>query len=123
MLGPQVKTVQLVRCHTSRPMFSCTPAVSLCNPLITIAVCPYHRYACVSEYWGDGMDDQERQLAQKLLRMEQAYSELATGSETLLQLDTVYWTEKLLLKIVRSLYRHRLDQISDITKHIPDELT
>lgn len=54
--------------------------------------------------------------------MQTAYTQLVEGSHTLLGLNTVYWTEALLLKLVRYLYRLRLQQISGIVEQIPDEL-
>ena len=62
-----------------------------------------------------------RQLPDKFKRMKQAYIQLAEGSHTLLQLNTVYWTEALLLKVVRALYRRRLQQISSVLEQFPDE--
>ncbi len=68
------------------------------------------------------MNERNSQLAQKFQQMEHAYRKLAEGAETLLQLASVFWTEALLLKLVRYLYRHRLQQIRGIVERIPDEL-
>ena len=78
-------------------------------------------YAYLSAIYGDGMDEHSRQLAQKFKRMERAYTQLAEGAHMLLQLETVYWTEALLLKTVHRLYRRRLQQIRGIIAHLPDE--
>lgn len=68
------------------------------------------------------MNEKDKQLVRKFRTMQTAYTQLVEGSHTLLGLNTVYWTEALLLKLVRYLYRLRLQQISGIVEQIPDEL-
>ena len=51
--------------------------------------------------------------------MGQAYRQLHEGSDTLLEIDRLFWMEKLLLKIVRRLHRARLGQLGEI---LPDEV-
>jgi len=45
--------------------------------------------------------------------LQTAYRQLVAGSETLLGLRT-FWTERLLLTLVRTLYRRRLQQLRDL---------
>lgn len=52
----------------------------------------------------------------KLRLMAQAYKQLLQGSEGLLELDRLYWTEKLLLMLVRSLYKRRLEQLGEVLR-------
>lgn len=54
------------------------------------------------------------QVENRLRLMGQAYRQLVEGSEALLEMDRLYWTEKLLLKLVRSLYRQRLSRLGEI---------
>lgn len=60
---------------------------------------------------------QERVEA-RLKGMGRAYKQLLAGSAALLEINSLYWTEKLLLKIVRRLCGARLDQLGKI---LPDE--
>jgi hypothetical protein len=48
-----------------------------------------------------------------------AYKQLLAGSSALLEQDRLVWTERLLLKLVRTLYTHRLDQLLAL---LPDVL-
>lgn len=51
----------------------------------------------------------------KLKQMQEAYKQLYLGSLSLLEINSTYWTERLLLKLVHSLAGQRLGQIKEIT--------
>ena len=54
----------------------------------------------------------ESQRMQQALQMRaRAYRQLLSGSESLLEGDRLYWTEKLLLSLLRELSRRRLQQL------------
>ena len=50
-------------------------------------------------------------LEQRLVQQRQAYTLLLRGAERLLQLNALFWTERWLLRLVRYLYRRRLEQL------------
>ena len=50
-------------------------------------------------------------IPQTIRVTERAYRQLHTGSVHLLVMDKLYWTEKFLLRLVRNLYRQRLEQL------------
>ena len=50
----------------------------------------------------------------KLDRMRGAYLQLHSGAGTLLDIGTIFWTERLLLQLVRALYGRRLQQIGGV---------
>lgn len=53
----------------------------------------------------------EREQMQQGLQMRaRAYRQLLSGSESLLEGDRLYWTEKALLSLLRELSRRRLQQ-------------
>lgn len=54
----------------------------------------------------------------KFNRMKTAYLNLYLGSSDLLKLDAVYWTERLLLIILRNISQKRLQSLNSL---IPDE--
>ena len=51
------------------------------------------------------------QMQQALQMRARAYRQLLSGSESLLEGDRLYWTEKLLLSLLRELSRRRLQQL------------
>ncbi|MCB8973859.1 MAG: hypothetical protein H6654_09895 [Ardenticatenaceae bacterium] len=53
-------------------------------------------------------------LVDKFKRMQLAYRNLFLGSLELLELNTLFWTEKLLLRLVNSLSRKRLLALKDV---------
>ena len=53
-------------------------------------------------------------LTDKFKRMQVAYQNLFLGSLELLELNTLFWTEKLLLRLVNSLSRKRLLALKDV---------
>ena len=53
-------------------------------------------------------------LVDKFKRMQLAYRNLFLGSLELLELNTLFWTEKLLLRLVNSLSRKRLVALKDV---------
>jgi hypothetical protein len=63
-------------------------------------------------------------LEDRLRLMGLAYKRLVEGSESLLELNSLSQTEKLLLKLVSGLYRRRLSQLPESTQVaavLPDE--
>lgn len=50
--------------------------------------------------------------------MRQAYRQLYAGSSTLLEKHNLFWTERALLRLVRSLYARRLEQVGD---YLPED--
>ena len=55
----------------------------------------------------------EREQMQQGLQMRaRAYRQLLSGSESLLEGDRLYWTEKALLSLLRELSRRRLQQLA-----------
>jgi len=57
----------------------------------------------------------ERAQMQQALQMRaRAYRQLLSGSESLLEGDRLYWTEKALLSLLRELSRRRLQQLAAI---------
>ena len=52
--------------------------------------------------------------------MREAYRELFLGSQTLIELDSLYWTERWLLRLVNRIARRRLEQIGDASASLPD---
>lgn len=53
----------------------------------------------------------QHSLEKRLIQQRQAYTMLRRGAERLLQLNALFWTERWLLRLVRYLYRHRLEQL------------
>ena len=53
-------------------------------------------------------------LESKFKRMQLAYRNLFLGSLELLELNSLFWTEKLLLRLVNSLSRKRLLALKDV---------
>lgn len=53
-------------------------------------------------------------LESKFKRMQLAYRNLFLGSLELLELNSLFWTEKLLLRLVNSLSRKRLQALKDV---------
>ena len=53
-------------------------------------------------------------VEEKLRLQARAYKQLLSGSESLLQHGSIFWTERLLLKLVRSLYSRRVMQGSKV---------
>lgn len=53
-------------------------------------------------------------LEEKFGRTRSAYKSLFIGSLELLELDSIYWTERILLKIVHTLSKQRLVQIKNV---------
>ena len=54
----------------------------------------------------------EREKIQQALKMRaRAYRQLLSGSESLLESESLYWTEKALLSLLRELSRRRLQQL------------
>ena len=51
-------------------------------------------------------------LERRLIQQRQAYTHLLRGAEQLLRLGAIFWTERWLLRLVRYLYRRRLEQLS-----------
>jgi len=49
------------------------------------------------------MPVKQRNVGNKLIRIKLAYLQLFEGAHTRLDLDNVYWTERLLLRLVRAL--------------------
>lgn len=62
----------------------------------------------------------QQQMENKFKAMGQAYQQLQEGSETLLEIDGLFWTEKLLLRIVNRLYYTRLNQLGEILRDEPE---
>lgn len=57
----------------------------------------------------------EREQIQQTLQMRaRAYRQLLSGSESLLEGDRLYWTEKALLSLLRELSRRRLQQLAAV---------
>ena len=57
----------------------------------------------------------ESQRMQQALQMRaRAYRQLLSGSESLLEGDRLYWTEKALLTLLRALSRRRLQQLGPL---------
>jgi hypothetical protein len=57
----------------------------------------------------------ERAQMQQALQMRaRAYRQLLSGSESLLEGDSLYWTEKALLSLLRELSRRRLQQLAAV---------
>lgn len=56
----------------------------------------------------------KEQLIDRLRQTGKAYKQLLVGSEALLELNSLYWTEKLLLKLVRMVYQIRLNQLAAV---------
>ena len=54
------------------------------------------------------------ELSAKLERMRAAYQQLHSGSGALLEIGAIYWTERLLLRLVHALYGRRLAQIGGV---------
>ena len=53
----------------------------------------------------------QHRLQKRFSQQRQAYTLLLRGAERLLQLDALFWTERWLLRLVRYLYRRRLEQL------------
>ncbi len=74
------------------------------------------------------MEDQEnpetirtqQRLQKRFSQQRQAYTLLLRGAERLLQLDVLIWTERWLLRLVRYLYHHRLEQLGEIEAQFMD---
>ena len=65
------------------------------------------------------MNEQEsNELLNKLEGMRDAYRQLYTGASTLIDTGSLYWTERLLLRLVRALYGRRLQQLGEV---LPDD--
>ena len=61
------------------------------------------------------------EIMERLENMGGAYEQLHAGASTLLEIDRLFWTERLLLRLVRGLYGRRLGQIGGVLsddKHI-----
>ncbi len=56
-------------------------------------------------------------LDAKLRLMRGAYQRLFSGASTLREIDTLHWREKLLLRLVQTLYRRRLEQLGEHISH------
>jgi len=54
--------------------------------------------------------------------MRDAYRELFLGSQTLIELDSLSWTECLLLRLVHHIARQRLAQIGEPAASLPDSV-
>ena len=54
------------------------------------------------------------QIQQALQMRARAYRQLLSGSESLLEGDRLYWTEKALLSLLRELSRRRLQQLAAV---------
>ena len=52
------------------------------------------------------------EIQQRLRMRARAYRQLLSGSESLLEGDSIYWTEKALLSLLRGLSRRRLQQLA-----------
>lgn len=61
-----------------------------------------------------------KNLQAKLSQMQEAYRELFLGSQTLIELDSLYWTERWLLRMVNRIARRRLKQLGDASTSLPD---
>ena len=58
----------------------------------------------------------EREQIQQALQMRaRAYRQLLSGSQSLLEGDRLYWTEKALLSLLRELSRRRLQQLAAVS--------
>ena len=68
----------------------------------------------------DGENVDKESLADKFKRMQLAYRNLFLGSLELLELDSLFWTEKLLLRLVNSLSRKRLHALHTVLIDIED---
>lgn len=74
------------------------------------------------------MEDQEnpetirtqQRLQKRFSQQRQAYTLLLRGAERLLKLDVLFGTERWLLRLVRYLYRHRLEQLGVIEAQFMD---
>ena len=62
----------------------------------------------------------QHSLEKRFSQQQQAYTLLLRGAERLLQLDALFWTERWLLRLVRYLYGHRLEQLSEIEAQFMD---
>ena len=56
----------------------------------------------------------------KLAHLRSAYRDLYLGSQTLLDLDSTYWTERLLLRLVNRIAKRRLEQIGEVAVSLPN---
>lgn len=61
-----------------------------------------------------------KNLQAKLSQMQAAYRELFLGSQTLIELNSLYWTERWLLRLVNQIARRRLEQIRDASVSLLD---
>lgn len=74
----------------------------------------------ISVAWADScfcsyhylMDDQE--VRDKFKRMRAAYQNLFLGSMELIELDSLFWTEKILLKLVNLLAQKRIQNLNAV---------
>ena len=66
------------------------------------------------------MTSKKQEIESKISQIKDAYRELYLGSLTLLELDSAYWTERWLLRLVSRIARQRLKQISDVSKSLSD---
>lgn len=58
------------------------------------------------------------QLQQELVNRQSAYTQLKQGTEALLAINKMYWTEQLLLRFTRRIAFIRLRQLAEI---LPDD--
>jgi hypothetical protein len=61
-----------------------------------------------------------KNLQAKLSQMREAYRDLFLGSQTLIKLDSLVWTERLLLRLVNRISRQRLEKIGQAAGSMPD---
>lgn len=66
------------------------------------------------------MTSKKQEIESKISQIRDAYRELYLGSLTLLELDSTYWTERWLLRIVNRIASQRLKQIGEVSLSLPD---
>ena len=66
------------------------------------------------------MTSKKQEIESKISKIKAAYRELYLGSLSLLELDSTYWTERWLLKIVNRIAGQRLKQIGNVSAFLPD---
>lgn len=63
------------------------------------------------------MDNDVEQIRQRLQAQEEAYRQMVEGAEALLK-GQLFWTERALLKLVRALYRRRVEPVGIIATEV-----